>query len=127
MTGLTLLCVDDDAATRELYRTLFTTYGYDVVVAEDGHQALKTFSTHDIGAAIVDYEMPGLRGSELAAAIKRNNPDVPVLIVSGCQSIVEDAPRFVDAALPKGTPISGLVEKVEALLNGCSSREFHVR
>jgi|SRR5438270_4686598 len=113
----TLLCADDDAAVRELYRVLLTSYGYDVIVAEDGYHALKLFHGHKVNAVILDYEMPGLRGSEVAAEIKGRNPDIPVLIVSGCQSIVEDAPRFVDAALTKGAPIAQLLEKVAMLVN----------
>src|SRR5690242_10330188 len=117
MTRPTLLCADDDTAVRELYRILLNSYGYDVIVAEDGYHALKLFHAHEVDAVILDHEMPGLRGSEVAAEIKRHNPDVPVLIVSGCQSVVEDAPRFVDAALAKGAPIDRLLEEIETLLN----------
>jgi len=122
MTRPTLLCADDDTAVRELYRILLDSYGYDVIVAEDGYHALKLFHANNVSAVILDYEMPGLRGSEVAAEIKRHNPDTPVLIVSGCQSVVEDAPRFVDAALAKGAPIARLLDKIETLLNVARSQ-----
>ncbi len=116
MTRPTLLCVDDDATVRELYRILLGSYGYNVIVAENGPQALRLFNPRLVDLVILDYEMPGLCGSEVAAEMKRRNPDVPVVMVSGCQSVVEDAPRFVDAALAKGAPVGRLLEKLDGLL-----------
>ncbi len=111
-----LLCIDDDAAIRELYRVLFGSYGYQVVLAEDGSSALQLFRSQDFDGVVVDYEMPGLKGSEVAAVLKHESPDTPVIMVSGCQSVVEEAPRFVDAAVAKGSPVGTLVEKVGRLL-----------
>ena len=116
MTRPRLLCIDDDAGVRELYRVLFDSYGYEVVLAEDGSRALQLFRSQKFHGVVVDYEMPGLKGSEVAAVLKNESPDIPVVMVSGCQSIVEDAPRFVDAAIAKGSPIGILVDKVGVLL-----------
>lgn len=112
----TLLCVDDDAAVLELYRILFSSQGYQVLVATNGLQALEVFGSHKISAIVVDQEMPGLRGSELAAEIKRRAPHVPVVMVSGCESVVKGAPPFVDAAIDKGASITSVVDKVASLL-----------
>lgn len=119
----TLLCVDDDPATLEFYRILLASHGYEVIVAKDGFHALKLFNPRQVSAVILDYEMPGLRGSEVAAEMKRRHPDVPVVMVSGCQSVVEDAPRFVDAAIAKGASVTCLLDKVSALLQMARSRE----
>jgi DNA-binding response OmpR family regulator len=118
----TLLCVDDDPATLQFYRVLLASHGYEVIVANDGFHALKLFNPRQVSAVILDYEMPGLRGSEVAAEMKRRYPDVPVVMVSGCQSVVEDAPRFVDAAIAKGASVSCLLDKVSALLQVARSR-----
>lgn len=116
MTRPRLLCIDDDAGVRELYRVLFGSYGYHVVLAADGNSAIQLFRSQDFDGVVVDYEMPGLKGSEVAAAVKHESPDTPVIMVSGCQSIVEEAPRFVDAAVAKGSPVGHLVDKVGVLL-----------
>jgi CheY-like chemotaxis protein len=116
MTRPKLLCVDDDAGVRELYRILFGSYGYQVIVAEDGHRALNLFRSQRFDGVVVDNEMPGLKGSEVAAVLKHESPGTPVIMVSGCQSVVEDAPRFVDAAIAKGSPVGLLLDKVGALL-----------
>jgi CheY-like chemotaxis protein len=114
MARPTLLCVDDDSASRTLYRHLLGSYGYDVVLAEDAVQALHTLERSSVNAVLLDYEMPGMNGSEVAAVIKHRTPKMPIIMVSGCSSVVEDAPRFVDAAVAKGAPI----EKLLGLLHG---------
>ena len=111
-----LLCVDDDPAIRDLYKRFLAHYGYEVVLAEDGRQALSLFHTKKIDAVVSDYEMPGMTGEELAGNIKRRSPKVPVILVSGCYSVVKEAPRSVDAALSKGTPIKALVDRIRFLL-----------
>jgi DNA-binding response OmpR family regulator len=111
-----LLCVDDDPAIRDLYKLLFSGYGYDVVVAADGRQALNLFHPQKIDAVVSDYEMPGMSGGELAASIKRRSCRIPVILVSGCQSVVDTIPRMVDAAFPKGAPVAELVDRIKVLL-----------
>ena len=117
MTRPTLLCVDDDAAVRNLYRILLDTYGYEVLLAEDGAHALEVFNLHPVDAVVLDYEMPGMKGSEVAAELKRLSPDIPIIMVSGCPSVVEEAPRFVDAAIPKGSPVVRLLDKLELVVD----------
>lgn len=116
MTRPRLLCIDDDAGVRELYRALFGNNGYEVVVAEDGNRALQLFRSQKFHGVVVDYEMPGLKGSEVAAVLKHESPETPVIMVSGCASVVDEAPRFVDAAIAKGSAIGTLVDKVGMLL-----------
>ena len=111
-----VLCVDDDPAIRDLYKRFLAHYGYEVVLAEDGRQALSLFHTKKIDAVVPDYEMPGMTGEELASNIKRRSPKVPVILVSGCYSVVKEAPRSVDAALSKGAPIKELVDRIRLLL-----------
>ena len=117
-----LLCVDDDAAVRELYRKILGSFGYDVLLAEKGAHALKLFHPRQIDAVILDYEMPGMKGSEVAAELKRRSPGIPIIMVSGCPSVVEEAPRFVDAAIPKGSPIGWLLDRVEALAGAAKGK-----
>ena len=127
MTRPKLLCVDDDAGVRELYRVLFASYGYHVTLAEDGNRALDLFRSQRFDGVVVDHEMPGLKGSEVAAVLKHESPDTPVIMVSGCQSVVEDAPRFVDAAVAKGSPVGLLMDKVRVLLgSGARTRAENV-
>jgi DNA-binding NtrC family response regulator len=119
-----LLCVDDDPGIREFYEALFGTHGYEVVLAGSGRQALDLFRTckKPIAAVITDYDMPDLNGPELAAELKRSNPALPVIIVSGSRPVVEEAPHFVDAAFTKGAPIQEILDEIERLLAGVPPR-----
>jgi CheY-like chemotaxis protein len=96
--------------------------GYEVVVAENGAEALQLFRPREFDAVILDYEMPGMNGGELAAEIKRRSSLVPIIMVSGCQPVVEEAPRFVDAAVAKGSRMDRLLEKLEMLLDTAASK-----
>ena len=103
-----LLCVDDDPGIREFYGTLFGRHNYEVVSAANGREALSILRCHpcQIDVVISDYDMPGMTGPELAAQVKLLRPELPVLIVSGSQPVLEEAPHFVDAAMAKGAPDS---------------------
>ncbi len=118
MNRPTLLCMDDDPGIRQLYEAMLGTYGYEVLVAEGGHQALNLFRSKasEIDAVISDYEMPGMNGAQLAAELKRYDPEIPVIVISGSLPILEQTPYFVDAAVPKGASVEKIVDHIEALL-----------
>ena len=114
-----LLCVDDDPGIREFYAALFGSNNYEVISAAEGLQALKILNSQrdGIDAVISDYDMPGMTGPELAQKVKLLHPDLPVLIVSGSQPVLEEAPHFVDAAMPKGAPIQEILRRVRVLIS----------
>lgn len=117
MNRPTLLIVDDDPHVRAFYHLLFTRNGYDVLQASNAFEGLRTFRTRkDIDAVVSDYEMPGMNGAELASEVKACNPRVPFVLVSGCESVLEEAPHFVDAAVAKGAPIGVVLEQLRTLL-----------
>ncbi len=115
---MTVLCVDDDASIRALYEALLSRHGYEVLAANSGHHALNVFQSkgNEIDAVILDYEMPEMNGLELAARLKRHDPTLPVIMISGSAPILKDMVPFVDAALDKGSPIRNIVDRLEVLL-----------
>jgi CheY-like chemotaxis protein len=119
-----VLCVDDDAAIREFYSALLSREGYRVIAASTGSQALELIqSRHDgVDAAILDYELPGMNGFELAVRLKLHNPQLPILMISGYFPELEDMSPFVDVALSKGVPVREIVEGIELLLAAHRSR-----
>ena len=86
----TVLCVDDDAGIRELYGALLGRNGYEVLSASDGRHALHVFQCkeREIDAVILDYEMPGMNGLELAAWLKQRQPSLPVMMISGSHPLL---------------------------------------
>jgi CheY-like chemotaxis protein len=129
MNRTTLLCVDDDPRIRELYEAMLGSHGYEVLVAEGGYQALNLFlsKTKEIDAVISDYEMPGMNGAQLAAELKRYDPDIPVIVISGSLPVLEETPYFVDAAVPKGASVEKIVDHIEALLEARRAGQISTR
>jgi CheY-like chemotaxis protein len=129
MNRTTLLCVDDDPRIRELYEAMLGSHGYEVLVAEGGYQALNLFlsKTKEIDAVISDYEMPGMNGAQLAAELKRYDPDIPVIVISGSLPVLEETPYFVDAAVPKGASVEKIVDHIEALLEARRAGQISMR
>jgi DNA-binding NtrC family response regulator len=84
MKARALLCVDDDLGILEFYETLLASEGYEVLLARDARQASRK---DEISAVMSDYPMPEMNGLELAAELKRRDPRVPVILISGCQPL----------------------------------------
>ena len=63
-----VLIVEDDAATRRLYKFLLTNGGYPVLEAEDGVAALEQLALHQCDLVITDMNMPRMDGMDLIGA-----------------------------------------------------------
>jgi CheY-like chemotaxis protein len=82
--GLTLLVIDDDPAMRMIVSLSLQLYGYLVLEAASGEEALGLARDHgEIRAVILDVVMPGLAGKELAAQLKDSLPGAALLFCSG--------------------------------------------
>jgi response regulator RpfG family c-di-GMP phosphodiesterase len=78
----TVLVVDDDLGPRESLRMILKPL-YPVMTSTNGEEALKVITTHKIDLVTLDLRMPGIPGIEVLKEIKKNNPDVEVIIVTG--------------------------------------------
>jgi CheY-like chemotaxis protein len=84
--GETILVVEDEASLRELVTKLLRNYGYHVIEATHGKEALQVWQQADSKPALLltDMMMPeGMTGWELAARIRAESPEVKVLFTSG--------------------------------------------
>src|SRR3712207_9521866 len=70
-----VLIVEDDSATRRLYKFLLTNGGYSVLEAEDGIAALEQVGRNRCDMIITDMNMPRMDGMELIKAIRREYSD----------------------------------------------------
>jgi CheY-like chemotaxis protein len=86
--GELILLVDDETAITDISRRTLEKYGYRVLIAHDGVDALTLYArqTAEIKAVVTDLEMPFLDGFGLVQAIKRIQPEAPILIATGRDS-----------------------------------------
>jgi PAS domain S-box-containing protein len=78
-----VLVIDDDPDVRAFIAASLADYGYAVREAADGVAGLKAFAQQRPDLVIVDFAMPGMAGSEVAARMLRDVAGQPILFVSG--------------------------------------------
>jgi DNA-binding NtrC family response regulator len=93
-----VLLVDDEIAwLRSLKFTLQRAAGVtNVLLCEDGREALAVVARHEVGLVLLDLTMPHASGEEILARIAAEHPQVSVIVISGLNQ-VETAVRCVKA------------------------------
>jgi CheY-like chemotaxis protein len=81
----TILVVEDQAATARIARILLESWGYQVLEANGGAEALKIFENHAkvIRLLLTDVMMPRMTGPELAEVLRDRKPGLRVVFMSG--------------------------------------------
>jgi two-component system, cell cycle sensor histidine kinase and response regulator CckA len=81
----TVLIAEDEPTVRLLMKRVLQRAGYTVLVASDGEEALEMARSHGspIDALVTDVIMPGMGGGELSRCLRREQPGIKVLHVSG--------------------------------------------
>jgi PAS domain S-box-containing protein len=81
----TILVAEDDAYLRTLSRIVLESFGYTVITAEDGEDAITKFmeNRERIGLVVLDMIMPKKHGKEVSEVLRKASPGVKILFVSG--------------------------------------------
>jgi len=79
----TILLVDDEPDIREVLRLSLTDFGYRVLEAENGDQALHLFREVQPPVVLTDIKMPGMDGIQLLQKVKHDNPETEVIMITG--------------------------------------------
>ncbi|MGE0126872.1 MAG: PAS domain S-box protein [Blastocatellales bacterium] len=121
--GELILIVDDEADIREVTATTLGKYGYRVLSARDGHEAVQIYRQrgNEIQLVVTDMVMPNLDGPSTIRALRAFDPNVLVIATSGerqAEKIDEVARLGVSAFLPKPHTAEKLLEVVATSLNG---------
>jgi EAL domain-containing protein (putative c-di-GMP-specific phosphodiesterase class I)/CheY-like chemotaxis protein len=111
-----VLVADDEEDLRELYAQALIDAGHEVEVAPDTTRALATVSKAAIDVVVSDIVMPGLDGIAFLKAIHDQDPDLPVILVTG-QPTLESVMRAMEYGavqyLVKPVALGDLVKAVE--------------
>ncbi len=117
-----ILLVEDDGELRELAANILTRNGYDVVHVPSPREAKSLFDTGkmSIDLLLTDVVMPGMSGRELARQLRKVNPGLKVLFMSGYDDTVDDGPYAStesDALLEKPFAPGTLLREVRRALS----------
>lgn len=117
----TLLVAEDDSVVRALTRTLLEEFGYHVIEAVDGEDAIDKYREHnnEIRLVIMDAVMPKKNGREAFEEIRRIYPGARVLFMSGYAADTLDAKGILDNGLDfilKPISPAELLKKVREVL-----------
>jgi DNA-binding response OmpR family regulator len=94
-----LLVIDDDVKLLASYRDLLSPYGFEVLTAPDGEEAMPLVEQHpDILLVILDLSMPRMNGREWLRWFRTRRSDPPVIVISAYK-IEQDEPDFEPAAI----------------------------
>ena len=87
-----LLIVDDEPSILQSLGGLLSDEGFDVTTAANGYEALKTIEAESPDLVLLDIWMPGIDGIETLKEIKKDNPTIQVIIITG-HGTIETAVR----------------------------------
>ena len=109
----------------ELAKTTLENYGYAVLIAVNGLEAIARFEAHknEISLVVIDCDMPFLDGMSAIRAIRKLAPDIPVILASATKHDTEhvsraDLTNIVTLNKPYG---------IEQLLNGAANALMNSR
>jgi DNA-binding NtrC family response regulator len=82
-----VLVVDDEKTVCNSCKKILTREGYNVEVAQSGEEALSKVKGNDFDVLVTDWKMPQLDGMEVAKRIKKENPNIAVVMITGYPSV----------------------------------------
>ncbi len=83
----TVLIVDDEARFRKTLAKLLATKGIDVHTVGSGEEAVSFVQQHPVDVILLDMRMPGMNGIDTLSALKRLDPLLEVIMLTGHASV----------------------------------------
>ncbi|MGE5838748.1 MAG: sigma-54-dependent transcriptional regulator [Deltaproteobacteria bacterium] len=125
-----VLIVDDEERFRTTMAKLLTVNGLEVTAVGSGEDALEELKSKPYDVITLDIRMPGMSGLEALAEIKKANPGVEVIILTGHAS-VDTAVEIMKLGgyeyLLKPTSTEELMNKIDAAFERKQNREQKAR
>ena len=122
-----ILVVDDDDTLLKFFKIHLNKFFSRVIVVKNAKEAVETLRTKSIDLVITDFRMPGMDGTQLMKKIRKHDPSIPVLIISGAllsDETAEKCEKEADGFLRKPFTVDGLHGFIES---GMKRREKLMR
>jgi len=114
-----ILIVDDDIGIRTMLSSVLNDEGYLVEAVENGKKAVKACEESSFDVALIDVELPDMKGTELLNRLKKSQPKMIRIIITGHPSI-ESAMKAVneraDGYVLKPFEVTQMLEMIARLL-----------
>ncbi len=113
-----ILFVDDNESLLQLYREESEEEGYEVIVANDGKEALSKFMKEEPDLVVMDIRMPVMKGIQAMARILRKNRHIPVILNTAFPQYRENFLTWgADAYVLKSSDLTELKQKIREVLD----------
>ena len=128
----TILVVDDETIILSLAEAMLTRYGYTVLLAKTGDEALRFFEVwpnQRVDLAVLDIVMPMMDGFELAERLRVLRPALPILYMSAYSERIELRPERTRDIPFLGKPFTSitLTNKIREILDQPNERPASAR
>ncbi len=108
---LNILIVEDGDDIRDIMATTFSKICHTARTAIDGEDGLNKFNESKPDLIISDIRMPNMNGNDMINAIKKDNPSLPIIVVTGHGKIIK-ATEKADVILEKPIKFDQLLENM---------------
>lgn len=116
----TILCIDDESSALLVRKRVLESAGYRVASARSGEEGIRLFRSEAFDLVILDYWMPSMNGIVTARELRRINPAVPLIILSGLSQLLDESTGVVDRWILKDEGPEYLLSAIKALLKPAS-------
>jgi CheY-like chemotaxis protein len=109
-----ILLIDDNEGLLSLLQLWLQRFGFKVWTANDGSKGLEMVAAQPVELVVVDYKMPEMDGEQVAQAIRRIKPSMPIVMYSGAlEELPDHALDLVDEFVSKQEPFSNLLYQIQ--------------
>ncbi|MFO7801497.1 MAG: PAS domain S-box protein [Desulfovermiculus sp.] len=117
-SSLSILLIEDEKPIRDMLRRFLEKAGHKVQEAANGREGVHMFRQGKFDMVVTDHGMPEMNGEEAALRIKRSDPEVPVILISGWYGDLDRTQQtsgLIDQVLPKPIDWEQLLATVHRL------------
>jgi len=124
-----ILIIDDDAQIRSMLSSILEDEGYSVEAVENGKKAIKTCEKMSFDIALIDVDLPDIKGVDLLPKLKQMQPKMVKIIITGNPSI-DNAVKAVneksDGFILKPFNVPQLLEMIRKRLDEKKNEYFQM-
>ncbi len=116
-----VLIVEDNPLNLKLFSAMIASQGYEVLQATDGHQGLAMAQQHHPNLIIMDVQLPGMSGLDVARSLKADDTTRGIMIIATtAYALSDDEVKIRDSGcdgyMAKPIAISEFLELIESLM-----------